>query len=186
MAVPRTPRGPADPDRRRRIVAAVLEIVEERGLIGVSHRTVAKQAGVPLGSTTYYFASLDDLLAAALEQVVDEYETRLRASTERLAGKSGRRLAGALTDLVLEYLDDHGRTRAAYALCHAAMDRPGLRPLAARYTQVSVDTLRTVVPHANAVALVAAIDGLLLRGLVAPVPLDRKEVQRALTVIAPD
>lgn len=177
------PRGPADPDRRDRIVRAVLDIIEERGLIGVTHRTVAKRAGVPLGSTTYYFDSLDDLLAAALDRVNHDYETYLRDTIDQLAGATGVRLARALTDLVLASLEDRDRTRAEYALWLAAMDRPRLRPLAVHYTEMSIEALSTITPRPTAVALTAALDGMFIRGLVAPQPLDRTEVEAALTAI---
>lgn len=183
MPAHRTPRGPADPGRRDRIIDAVLDIISERGLIGVSHRTVAQQAGVPLGSTTYYFDSLDDLLAGALQKVIDDYEEELRARVEQLAGVSGRPLVRALTDMIFEYLGDRERTQAEYALCLAAMDRPSLRPLAARYTQISIETLCALMPRAHAVALEAALDGMLIRGLCSPEPLDRKEVESALAAI---
>lgn len=55
-----------DPDRRQRIIDAAIRVVAGRGIAGLSHRAVAAEADVPLGSTTYHFASLDDLLIAAL------------------------------------------------------------------------------------------------------------------------
>lgn len=183
MSTRTRPRGPADPDRRDRIVRAVLDIIEERGLIGVTHRTVAKRAGVPLGSTTYYFDSLDDLLAAALDRVNREYETYLRDTIDQLAGADRARLARALTDLMLTSLEDRDRTRAEYALWLAAMDRPRLRPLAIHYTEMSIDALSAIMPRSTAGALAAALDGLFIRGLISPRPLDHAEVEAALTAI---
>lgn len=177
------PRGPADPDRRDRIVRAVLDIIGEHGLIGVTHRTVAKRAGVPLGSTTYYFDSLDDLLAAALDRVNHDYETYLRDTIDQLAGANGVQLARAFTDLMFIGLEDRDRTRAEYALCFAAMDRPLLRPLAVHYTETSIEALSAIMPRPTATALVAALDGFFIRGLVSPQPLDRTEVEAALTAV---
>ncbi|MFD6211517.1 TetR/AcrR family transcriptional regulator, partial [Peribacillus sp. NPDC060253] len=50
------------PGRRERILAAVLDLIAEDGVAGVSHRKAAARAGVPLGSMTYHFASMDELL----------------------------------------------------------------------------------------------------------------------------
>jgi DNA-binding transcriptional regulator YbjK len=61
----RVARGPTDPTHRDRIADAALAIVLEQGVAAVSHRAVADRAGVPLGSTTYHFKSLDDLLVTA-------------------------------------------------------------------------------------------------------------------------
>src|SRR3954467_8683342 len=52
--------------RRTELIEATLRIIERNGVAGVTHRTVAAEAGVPTTSTTYHFSSLDDLLIAAL------------------------------------------------------------------------------------------------------------------------
>lgn len=57
-----------DPERRQRIIDAAIRVVGARGLAGLSHRTVAAEADVPLGSTTYHFKTLDELMVAALRQ----------------------------------------------------------------------------------------------------------------------
>ena len=52
------------------------------------HRAVARRAGLPLASTTYYFSSLDDLIAAAVEFIGMREAAQLRS---RVAGLSRRR-----------------------------------------------------------------------------------------------
>ncbi|MFB9840394.1 TetR/AcrR family transcriptional regulator, partial [Actinoallomurus acaciae] len=59
--------GRRDPEgRRRAIVDAACALIPEVGVGGLTHRAVAARAGVQLGSTTYHFATLDDLSRAAL------------------------------------------------------------------------------------------------------------------------
>ena len=53
-----------DPDRRERIIDCVLELVAVQGMAGTSHRKVAALADVPLGSMTYHFSGMDELLEA--------------------------------------------------------------------------------------------------------------------------
>lgn len=179
-----TSRGPADPGRRDRIVQATYELLADRGLPAVTHRTVARAAGVPLGSTTYYFDSLDDLLSGVLEMLVDEYEQTVRTWARRLCGSTREELARAVTNLVVEYAaGKHARARVEYQLYLAAIDRPHLRPLAARYTAVNVDTLSMVVDRPTAVALSAAVDGATIRALVSPEPPDRDELEAAFAAI---
>ena len=48
------------------IARAVIDVVARHGLRRLTHRKVAEAAGVPLGSTTYHFETLDDLMAAGL------------------------------------------------------------------------------------------------------------------------
>ncbi|TYR32953.1 TetR/AcrR family transcriptional regulator, partial [Streptomyces parvus] len=69
-----------DPERRTRIIDAALTVIAADGIAGLSHRTVAAEADVPLGSTTYHFASLDELLVAALRRCNENFVQALRSS----------------------------------------------------------------------------------------------------------
>lgn len=64
--------GRTDPQRRERILAATLDHIAEEGVAGVSHRRIAVRADVPLGSMTYHFAGIDDLLREAFTRFADE------------------------------------------------------------------------------------------------------------------
>ncbi|MEN2742507.1 TetR family transcriptional regulator [Microbacterium sp. X-17] len=56
-----------DPDRPQKIIAATLAVIARDGIGALSHRAVAAMADVPLGATTYYFKTRDQLIAAATE-----------------------------------------------------------------------------------------------------------------------
>jgi DNA-binding transcriptional regulator YbjK len=60
-----TPKGER---RRQELVTAAAELLRSGGFEAVRHRAVAEKAGLPLASTTYYFASLDDLVTAAVDR----------------------------------------------------------------------------------------------------------------------
>lgn len=47
---------------RARMLQAALDVIVKKGMRAVRHREVAKRAGVSLGSTTYHFKSIDDLI----------------------------------------------------------------------------------------------------------------------------
>ncbi|WP_432542385.1 TetR/AcrR family transcriptional regulator [Kineococcus sp. SYSU DK002] len=66
----------SDPDRRDRIVEAVLDVVAEHGTQGATYRAVAAAADVPLGSMTYHFPSRDALLLAAFTRLADTVHAR--------------------------------------------------------------------------------------------------------------
>ena len=92
----------------------------------MSHRAVAERSGVPLGSTTYHFRGLDDLLVTAVEWATEQYAEDLRrwslAITER-----GADLVDAICGLVdLALGTDLDRTRACHDLSFAALHRPAL------------------------------------------------------------
>src|ERR1700749_535010 len=59
-----TPKGER---RRYALVSAAADLLCEGGFDAVRHRAVARRAGLPLASTTYYFSSLEDLLVQAVE-----------------------------------------------------------------------------------------------------------------------
>lgn len=70
---------PNDPERRGRILRAALEVIGSEGVYAASYRRIAAQAGVPLGSTTYYFSDLETLIVSAFETLREELEPRYAA-----------------------------------------------------------------------------------------------------------
>lgn len=60
------------------LVEALIAVVVQQGLDAVSIRTVAREAGVSIGTVQYYFATKDDLLLAAYRHVIDEVTERAR------------------------------------------------------------------------------------------------------------
>lgn len=96
-----TPKGER---RRYALVSAAAELLCEGGFEAVRHRAVAQRAGLPLASTTYYFASIDDLIIKAAEHAGAQEAAQLRV---KLGGLSRRRrgvesTADVLVDLLLD------------------------------------------------------------------------------------
>ncbi|MGP3981493.1 TetR/AcrR family transcriptional regulator [Streptomyces sp. KR80] len=175
-----------DPDRRQRIIDAAIRVVAERGIEGLSHRSVAAEADVPLGSTTYHFATLDDLLVAALRKVCVEPPTAIEGWHRHL-GKDAP-LAERLADLLEAAMTgDRGRIRLEYELYLAALRREALQPVAAEWLDAAVGTLgRYTADEATARVLIALIDGLMLQLLLSGRPFDRAEARRALARVIGD
>ncbi|MFD6886562.1 TetR/AcrR family transcriptional regulator [Streptomyces sp. NPDC059957] len=174
-----------DPDRRGRIIDAAIRVVGARGIAGLSHRSVAAEADVPLGSTTYHFKSLDDLLVAALRQANEGF-ARAVADSPALADP-GADLAGALAVLLGEFLGaDRARAELEYELYLAALRRPVLRPVAAEWCEAVSVALSGRVDPATARALVAVMDGISLQVLLAGAEYDeayaREILRRVLRV----
>ncbi|MGP4112265.1 TetR/AcrR family transcriptional regulator [Streptomyces sp. 4N509B] len=90
--------GYTDPERRDRIIDAALDLVAEQGVAGISHRKVAARAGVPLGSMTYHFDGMAELLREAFTRFVDD---RATAFEEHLApATTPAEAAEAVTDAI--------------------------------------------------------------------------------------
>ncbi|MFJ7072427.1 TetR/AcrR family transcriptional regulator [Streptomyces sp. NPDC098781] len=173
-----------DPERRQRIIDAAIRVVGEKGIAGLSHRTVAAEADVPLGSTTYHFKTLDDLLVAALRQAnegfakviasrggLEDPDTDLAAE---LAGWMGEWLAGDRTGVELEY-----------ELYLAALRRPALRPVAAEWAHDLADRLSDRTDPVTARALVALMDGICLQVLLTETPYDEGYARDVLRRVIP-
>ena len=104
-----TPKGER---RRYALVSAAAELLAEGGFEAVRHRAVAGRAGLPLASTTYYFSSLDDLIARAVEHTAMIEVAQLRS---RVAALSRRRrgpetIAEVLADLLVGDVSGPGLT----------------------------------------------------------------------------
>ncbi|MGW4855507.1 TetR/AcrR family transcriptional regulator [Streptomyces sp. NPDC004288] len=169
-----------DPGRRERIVDAALTVVGRAGIAGLSHRTVAAEADVPLGSTTYHFASLDELLVAALRKADEGFGRLLREHPALTAPDTG--LAAALARLLGEWLGgERARVELEYELYLAALRRPALRPVAAEWTESVVAALAHRTDPVSARAAVAVMDGLCLQALLTDGAYDE---QRARVVLA--
>lgn len=76
--VPRQAAGSAES-----IVSALIAVVVQHGLDAVSIRSVAREAGVSIGTVQYHFATKDELLLAAYRHAIDEVTARARTIAER-------------------------------------------------------------------------------------------------------
>ncbi|MEM1113348.1 MAG: TetR family transcriptional regulator [Pseudomonadota bacterium] len=54
-------------ETRGRMLQAALDLIIEEGIRSVRHRAVARRAGVALGSTTYHFDSIEELIVSAFQ-----------------------------------------------------------------------------------------------------------------------
>ncbi|MGW3494947.1 TetR/AcrR family transcriptional regulator [Streptomyces sp. NPDC001020] len=173
-----------DPGRRQRIIDAAIRVVGEKGIAGLSHRSVAAEADVPLGSTTYHFKTLDELLVAALRQANEGFAKVLAASggledprtdlAGELAGLMGQWLAGDRTGVELEY-----------ELYLAALRRPALRPVAAEWAEGLAALLSSHTDPVTARALVALMDGICLQVLLTDGSYDEEYARDVLARVIP-
>ncbi|MFD0560387.1 TetR family transcriptional regulator [Stackebrandtia endophytica] len=163
--------------RRAEIIDATLAVVQRDGAAGVTHRTVAKQAGITTSLSTYYFTTLDDLLVAALSTVADEYTARI----QEIIDGAGDPLRG-LAELIVESAGpERERALAERELCTMAARRPALAPVARRWRDNVAKLAATITDDAEAVsALVVASDGLCTALLVGTLPIDVDRVHRIL------
>ena len=154
--------------RREQILDATLRVIGRSGREAVTHRAVAEEAGVPLGSTTYYFDSRDDLLGQALEHVARQEAARhIEIGQELRKAKTPRQLADMLLEQLVFEIEDRDAYIAEYELWLEAGRRPDLREAATAWCDAvqlavagALERLGSTNPAADASLIVAAIDGL--------------------------
>ena len=163
-------------DRREEILRAALRLIGSRGMHHVTHRDVAAEADVPLGSTTYYFATKEELLTEALRLFVAEEAARLHAAAERFQGvRAGPEVvADAIVAEIGTTLTRPVEQVAQFELYLEASRDPALRETAVEslraYAEVAELGLRAAGvrdPAGAAAVVVAAVDGLGLHRLAA-------------------
>jgi TetR/AcrR family transcriptional regulator, regulator of biofilm formation and stress response len=171
-----------DPGRRERLASAALDVIAEHGVAGASHRAIARAADVPLGSTSYHFSSIDDLLAAAFsvhaDLVAADLEQRMREASDR----------GAALEALTEHLshDLLGAERAlvlAVELYVAAARRPALRAVTEAWMLRSRRALELHFDPVTARELDALAEGLVWHQFLSTDPMSEDQVRHALARI---
>ncbi|MFF6980862.1 TetR/AcrR family transcriptional regulator [Streptomyces sp. NPDC008343] len=170
--------GHTDPQRRERIIAATLDLIAEEGIARVSHRKIAVRAGVPLGSMTYHFSGMDDLLREAFSRFTDHIVAVFDAHLSAPVNPDQARQAVA--DLVHMLSEGSGRdlvlTQELYTL---AARQSAYRELTHEWMRRSRVHLEKHFDPDTARQLDALIEGLTLHRALSRQPHDR-----ALTVEA--
>jgi DNA-binding transcriptional regulator YbjK len=163
------------------MLRAAAELLAEGGVKGVTHRSVAERAGVPLASTTYYFKSIDQLTSEALRHSTEGRVDRLDAFVEAAPesppapGELGRRFLGEVVSRpTAEIL-------AQFEVYLEAARNPEMRQTAGaaieafeRLAQHALDRLGPRDDRGMAVALAALVDGFAIHRLARPMPPERE------------
>lgn len=158
--------------RRAQLIEATLTVIEREGVGGVSHRAVARLADVSPSAALHHFATLDDLLVAA---VISANESSISAIDE-VDDLDG------FADLLVDQVVNHRiRFVALYELYLLAARRPALRPEAHRWIATVEQAARRLgADEVAARAIAAALDGLGLQALIADTVPNRDEAAAML------
>ena len=174
--------------RRAALLDAAVLVIAEQGVAGATHRSIAARAGMPTSTTSYFFSSLDDLVAAALHMVGDRIVARVDAVTAQVvgAGLSPRESIDRFVDAVLS--EPEPDTVAQFEIYLECARRPQLQATAhqimasiERGAEESLRALGIARPEERAPMVVALLDGLALHRHARPrAASDRRVVTEAL------
>jgi len=156
-----------------------MRVIVAGGLAGLTHRAVADEAGVPLGSTTYYFADRNDLLVAAMHVAIKVERRLIARFVEADEGTLARRLAKFLAAQTVNR-SARDRLRAAYELYVVAARSKSLRTISAQWDAILRDAIASRCDEETARYLYAVVSGLALEAAVADVRVDAAKAARLL------
>ncbi|WP_375479796.1 TetR/AcrR family transcriptional regulator [uncultured Jatrophihabitans sp.] len=172
-------------------MSAALELVADVGPDGLTHRMVAVAAGVSLSSTTYWFASKEELIEAVFVRIVDDAMDDVVARRSAIPRWRPRTAAAELAKLIREDFTTHRKQAIlGNALWVEAQRRPSLRLHARRWVGAYLDLYVDLLRHlgverelaARARLLLAAYDGLLAEQLATDVVLSSRQL---IAILAP-
>ncbi|MEV1009200.1 TetR family transcriptional regulator [Streptomyces sp. NPDC049881] len=164
--------GHVDPERRERIIGAALDLIAEAGVAGVSHRKIAARAGVPLGSMTYHFRSMDELLREAFTRFAG---TIVAVFEERLGAAASRDEAREAVTALIHHLSggDQRELVLTHELYTLAARQPAYRELTHAWMNRSRRILERHFDPATARQLDALIEGMSIHRALDTEPHDR-------------
>jgi len=173
---------------RAAIVAATLRVLRDEGIGSLTHRAVAREAGVSLALTTYHFATKENLIAEALNVAAAETLAGLREAASDVEGGplTPASVADRLSDMTMERLgDERLAVFAVVELSLAAARRPDLHEAAAAWNEEYHRTVaellgRAGIPSAGQAArlVVATLEGLVFLQLTEADPRFERDVLR--------
>lgn len=149
---------PNDPGRRSRILQATLDVITAGGIGAASYRGIAAHAGVPLGSMTYYFPSLEGLIVSALETTRSDLEPRYAAPLRAARTRADvvEVLVEATIGATSPSLDD---IRLYEEIRHYGARNPKVAEVLQAVEDDSLVMLHRVVPNSTALAINALLWG---------------------------
>lgn len=172
-----------DPLRREKIARATLDLLAESGVRNATHRTIAARAGVPLGSVTYHYSSLDDILVAAFELMAQDMEPRygrvIRDATTQAEARE------VLVDAICGARRATDReSRLAREMYAYGTQSIRVQELIRSAEERAIAALSTQFPEPAARALDALVEGWWIYQSWTPGPLDRGMVAKAVDALA--
>jgi DNA-binding transcriptional regulator YbjK len=170
-----TPKGER---RRSALISAAADLLREGGFDAVRHRAVARRAGLPLASTTYYFSSLDDLLLHAIEYTGTLELAQLGARLARISRR--RRGVESTAEVLVDLLLGDGPSRgiseqliSRYERYIACARQPWLRDVQRRLRQERTAAVVEALERSGRTvrgdrlkALMCAVDGAVVAAMV--------------------
>ncbi|WP_119698156.1 TetR/AcrR family transcriptional regulator [Microbacterium halotolerans] len=170
---------PNDPDRRERILDGTLDVVADVGVHATTHRRIAEAAGVPLGSLTYHFDGLHDILASAFARLSETMSVTYADIVASAASPADAE--AAVVDLICGPVYAEPREMVLIFEMYAyANHNPAVAETTRRWLLRSRESLMMHFPEPVARALDVLIEGWPMHRTFERTPLDRALVAQTV------
>ncbi|UVH57754.1 TetR/AcrR family transcriptional regulator [Variovorax paradoxus] len=143
---------------KQRLIDVASEIVSARGVQELTLEAVAAAAGVTKGGLIYHFKTRDELLAAVVQAILDEWDQRSRVKAAQAGSSSGALLRALIDDT----FDMEPREKQLISnLLAAASSYPHLLgPVRDFYSRLYGDFAKSGSRSGTALVIAAALDGM--------------------------
>jgi DNA-binding transcriptional regulator YbjK len=148
-------RKPNPAERRRDLCDAAIELLADDGAKGLSHLKVDRKAGVPDGTTSFYFRTREALLRAVAERLAELDLGSLQSVVDSSDGRGDNPSPSRLSQVVIQAGSEpqRSRTRARYELTMQAARDPDLAAILQQatdaFTKLHREILVQLMPHGS-------------------------------------
>lgn len=171
------PRSKNDPLRRQRIIDATARIIGQKGIGAVTFRSVAAEAGVPLGSTTYYFTDKDDLLTSTIVSLKAKSNAHFEEVLDGYVPRFG--IAGGIARMMEEITTDWRESLfEGYGVYVSTFSQQSLRTVVADWTMVELVGRHCALDAARPIAFY--MEGILAQVVLGNTEITAEEVELAV------
>lgn len=135
-------------ETKRRILAATLELVQEKGFHAISTNEIAAHASMPVGSVYRYFNNMDDILISLVRLYEEDIYEKLveLADLPLIKPKSNKDLFRLVTYVFIE----HDRDNSTFRILNHIKANPAHSALLIDFAQSLVPPLIALLPqHRN-------------------------------------
>src|ERR1700743_657601 len=146
-------RKPNPTERRRDLCDAAIRLLADDGTKGLSHLKVDRRAGVPDGTTSFYFRTRSALLRAVAERLAELDLAELQSIADSSEAGGDPPSPSRLSQVVIQAASDPQlyRTRARYELTMQATRDPALAAILQQatdaFTKLHREILVQLMPH---------------------------------------
>lgn len=168
---------------RDAILDAALRVAAVHGVRGITHRKVAAEAGISLGSTNYHFASIDELVLEAFRR----FSVRERVRYDRMfdAATSTSDVIDAILFTVAAQYEQRDRAILLYELYAQGVRDPSYRSIVRTWSRATHLRIARLYTEAVAARAEVVIEGLTFQRLLGDHPITDAQARDMLEVLLP-